>query len=83
MTRETHTQPSAWRWYICAALFIATALNYLDRQVFSTLAPDLQFAIGWSELGSVVDGADPADQGGVEVGSGFGGVGVVGHGGVG
>jgi MFS transporter, ACS family, aldohexuronate transporter len=54
MSRETapipQAQPSAWRWYICAALFIATALNYLDRQVFSTLAPDLQSAIGWSEL---------------------------------
>jgi ACS family hexuronate transporter-like MFS transporter len=54
MSEEIHpppqTQSSAWRWYICAALFIATALNYLDRQVFSTLAPDLQSAIGWSEL---------------------------------
>jgi len=51
MASETHTRPSTWRWYICAALFVATALNYLDRQVFSTLAPDLQTAIGWSELG--------------------------------
>jgi ACS family hexuronate transporter-like MFS transporter len=38
------------RWYICALIFLATILNYIDRQVFSILAPDLQRDIGWSEL---------------------------------
>jgi MFS transporter, ACS family, hexuronate transporter len=38
------------RWYICGLLFLATVLNYVDRQVFSILAPDLQRDIGWSEL---------------------------------
>jgi MFS transporter, ACS family, hexuronate transporter len=38
------------RWYICGLLFIATVLNYIDRQVFSILSPDLQRDIGWSEL---------------------------------
>jgi len=38
------------RWYICGLLFAATVLNYVDRQVFSILAPDLQREIGWSEL---------------------------------
>lgn len=38
------------RWYIAALLFIATVINYVDRQVFSILAPDLQEEIGWSEL---------------------------------
>jgi ACS family hexuronate transporter-like MFS transporter len=38
------------RWYICGLVFIATVINYLDRQVFSILAPDLQKEIGWSEL---------------------------------
>lgn len=38
------------RWYIAALLFIATTINYIDRQVFSILAPDLQERIGWSEL---------------------------------
>jgi ACS family hexuronate transporter-like MFS transporter len=38
------------RWYICGLLFLATVLNYIDRQVFSILAPDLQRDIGWSEL---------------------------------
>lgn len=38
------------RWYICGLLYAATVLNYVDRQVFSILAPDLQRDIGWSEL---------------------------------
>lgn len=38
------------RWYICGLLFLATVFNYLDRQVFSILAPDLQKDLGWSEL---------------------------------
>jgi len=35
---------------VCALLFFATTLNYLDRQVFSVLAPYLQGTIGWNEL---------------------------------
>lgn len=31
-------------------LFLVTVINYVDRQVFSILAPDLQDEIGWSEL---------------------------------
>ena len=38
------------RWYIAGLLFLATTINYVDRQVFSILAPDLQKEIGWSEL---------------------------------
>ena len=38
------------RWLIGVLLFLATVLNYIDRQVFSILAPDLQQDIGWSEL---------------------------------
>ena len=38
------------RWYICGLVCVATIINYLDRQVFSILAPDLQREIGWSEL---------------------------------
>jgi len=37
------------RWRICALLFFATTINYIDRQVFSLLAPDLQRFIGWTE----------------------------------
>ncbi|HYE76131.1 MAG TPA: MFS transporter [Blastocatellia bacterium] len=38
------------RWYICALLFFATTVNYIDRQVLGTIAPELQREIGWSEL---------------------------------
>jgi MFS transporter, ACS family, aldohexuronate transporter len=38
------------RWFLAVLLFLVTVLNYIDRQVFSILAPDLQDAIGWSEL---------------------------------
>lgn len=37
------------RWYICALLFFATVVNYIDRQVLGTLAPELQQKIGWTE----------------------------------
>ena len=42
--------PLRRRWLIGVLLFLATVLNYVDRQVFSILAPDLQQDIGWSEL---------------------------------
>jgi ACS family hexuronate transporter-like MFS transporter len=38
------------RWYIAALLCLVTTINYIDRQVFSILAPELQQRIGWSEL---------------------------------
>ena len=37
------------RWWICGLLFFATVVNYIDRQVLGTLAPELQTTIGWSE----------------------------------
>src|SRR6185295_1605567 len=39
-----------YRWRICALLFFATTINYMDRQVLGVLAPDLQSRIGWNEL---------------------------------
>jgi MFS transporter, ACS family, hexuronate transporter len=38
------------RWTVCALLFAATTINYIDRQVLGILAPDLQQQIGWNEL---------------------------------
>ena len=38
-----------YRWKICALLFFATTVNYLDRQVLGILAPMLQKSIGWNE----------------------------------
>jgi MFS transporter, ACS family, hexuronate transporter len=37
------------RWRICALLFFANTINYMDRQVLSYLAPMLQIKIGWNE----------------------------------
>jgi MFS transporter, ACS family, hexuronate transporter len=38
-----------YRWVICALLFFATTINYIDRQVLGILAPTLQTEIGWNE----------------------------------
>ncbi len=38
------------RWTICALLFFATTINYIDRQVLGILAPVLQTDIGWNEI---------------------------------
>lgn len=37
-----------YRWTICALLFFATTVNYLDRQVLSLLKPQLEELYGWS-----------------------------------
>jgi MFS transporter, ACS family, aldohexuronate transporter len=39
-----------YRWVICALLFFATTINYIDRQVLGILAPLLQNSIGWNEI---------------------------------
>jgi ACS family hexuronate transporter-like MFS transporter len=39
-----------YRWTICALLFLATTMNYVDRQILGLLAPILQKSIGWNEL---------------------------------
>jgi MFS transporter, ACS family, aldohexuronate transporter len=46
----TRSNPGHFRWVICALLFFAATINYVDRQVLSILAPDLQHSIGWSEI---------------------------------
>ena len=37
------------RWAICALLFFASTINYLDRQTISVLKPHLQSVLHWSE----------------------------------
>jgi ACS family hexuronate transporter-like MFS transporter len=39
-----------YRWRICALLFFATTLNYLDRQVLGLLAPELQRTLRWTDV---------------------------------
>ncbi|MFZ4621271.1 MAG: MFS transporter [Bacteroidota bacterium] len=43
-------QGGRYRWFICALLFFATTINYIDRQILGLLAPVLQKEIGWSEM---------------------------------
>ncbi len=51
---ERHTTPAHkaighYRWTICALIFFATTINYLDRAVISLLKSDLEKAFNWSE----------------------------------
>src|SRR5215813_9016623 len=39
-----------YRWRICALLFAATTLNYVDRGVLGVLSPDLTQKFGWTEV---------------------------------
>jgi ACS family hexuronate transporter-like MFS transporter len=39
-----------YRWVICALLFFATTVNYVDRQVLGILSKDLKVEIGWTEV---------------------------------
>jgi MFS transporter, ACS family, hexuronate transporter len=39
------------RWTICALLFAATTINYMDRQVIGLLKPTIQHSIGMTEVG--------------------------------
>lgn len=40
-----------YRWVICALLFFAATINYIDRQVIGILKPTLQSAIHFDEVG--------------------------------
>ncbi len=39
-----------YRWVVCALLFFATTINYIDRAVLGILAPVLQNSIGWNQI---------------------------------
>jgi MFS transporter, ACS family, hexuronate transporter len=45
------------RWTVCAMLFAATSINYMDRQVIAILKPTLEHTIGMTEVsyGYIVD----------------------------
>jgi ACS family hexuronate transporter-like MFS transporter len=47
----SHNEPPIgnYRWTICALVFFATTINYLDRQVISLLKPILEKEFNWSE----------------------------------
>ncbi|ADU15181.1 MFS transporter [Asticcacaulis excentricus] len=39
-----------YRWVICALLFIAIGINYIDRQMIGILKPTLQGELQWTEI---------------------------------
>src|SRR5919205_632678 len=43
-----NTRIGRYRWLICALLFFATTVNYVDRLVFGILGPELQKQFGWT-----------------------------------
>jgi ACS family hexuronate transporter-like MFS transporter len=49
MTAPATVRVGRYRWVICALLFVATTINYVDRQVIAILKPDLQKLFAWSE----------------------------------
>jgi ACS family hexuronate transporter-like MFS transporter len=50
MQGEGAAKSGRYRWTVCALLFFATTINYIDRQVLGILAPVLQKEIGWTEM---------------------------------
>jgi MFS transporter, ACS family, hexuronate transporter len=42
------TPQTKYRWVICALLFFATTVNYIDRQILSLLKPILDEQLGWT-----------------------------------
>ncbi len=48
MSEELKPRIGNFRWTICALVFFATTVNYLDRQVLSLLQPRLEEIFGWT-----------------------------------
>jgi MFS transporter, ACS family, hexuronate transporter len=51
----TTEKASNYRWVVCALLFFATTINYVDRQILALIKPILDVELGWSneEYGQV------------------------------
>jgi ACS family hexuronate transporter-like MFS transporter len=56
-TSSRGTRLGRVRWTVCAMLFVATSINYMDRQVIAILKPTLEHSIGMTEVsyGYIVD----------------------------
>lgn len=50
MTEDKSGKVGYVRWGICALLFFATTINYIDRSVLGLLAPLLEKEIGWTPI---------------------------------
>ncbi|MGD0036743.1 MAG: MFS transporter [Bacteroidota bacterium] len=53
MTVEMKVKIGKYRWVICALLFFATTINYMDRQVIGILRPVLQQEIHWANPNNI------------------------------
>jgi MFS transporter, ACS family, hexuronate transporter len=56
------TKATQYRWTICALLFFATTINYIDRQIFALIKPILDAELQWTNeqygmVNSVFQGA--------------------------
>src|SRR2546421_6262085 len=47
---ETAKPADHFRWVICALLFFATTINYMDRQIMGVFKPVMQKELGWNEI---------------------------------
>jgi MFS transporter, ACS family, hexuronate transporter len=47
---DTGSRIGRYRWAICALLFFAITINYVDRQIVGILKPLLEQEFGWSEI---------------------------------
>ena len=45
---SSNASPGKYRWLICALLFFATTINYIDRQILSLLKPILDGELHWT-----------------------------------
>ena len=50
LTAQPLTAIGTFRWRVCALVFFANTINYVDRQVLGLLAPTLEKTFGWSEV---------------------------------
>jgi ACS family hexuronate transporter-like MFS transporter len=46
--QTVQTKVGNYRWTICTLLFLATTINYVDRQILSLVKPILDEELGWS-----------------------------------
>ena len=52
-SNTAQTRICKYRWVICALLFFATTINYMDRQVIGILRPVLEKELHWANPGHI------------------------------
>src|SRR5882762_1952801 len=55
MTEHSHPRPSAWKWWVCGLLLLASAINYMDRQTLANAAVRIttQFHLDEEQYGNM------------------------------